>query len=188
MFGALTLGLGGSVEGCSSHSPPTMRCALDSLPMTCVTWYEAEAFYIWDGGRLPTEAEWNYAAAGGVEQRIYPWGSTAPNASYAVASYLTGAGTIAAVVGSKPKGNGKWGHADLAGNVWEWVQDWYASPYQNPCNDCGNPTPATRHSIRGGGAGGGALGDLTASNRTFDSPVLPARSVVFGARCARSAR
>ncbi len=48
----------------------------DNLPMNCIDWYEAFAFCVWDGGRVPTEAEWNYAAAGGAEQREFPWSVT----------------------------------------------------------------------------------------------------------------
>ena len=60
----------------------------EHLPINCVTWYEAFAFCAWDGGRLPTEAAWNFAAAGGAEQRVYPWSSPATdttiNGTYAV--------------------------------------------------------------------------------------------------------
>jgi hypothetical protein len=60
-----------------SDSPGTPSA--ESHPMNCINWYEANAFCIWDGGRLPSEAEWNYTAAGGSQQRQYPWGATAPD-------------------------------------------------------------------------------------------------------------
>ncbi len=125
------------------------------LPINCVTWYEAFAFCAWDGGRLPTNVEWNYAAAGGGEQRAYPWSipPTDTTISPAYAAYLcTGHGgptqyddaglplcTIADVlpVGAKsPKGDGKWGHSDLAGNMDEWVLDWARTTFIVPCTDC----------------------------------------------------
>jgi formylglycine-generating enzyme len=165
----------------------TWTAGNDNLPMNCLDWFEAEAFCIWDGGRLPTEAEWDYAAAGGTEQRVYPWGAADPTAAHAVSAITLGAASKPTPVGSKPLGKGKWGQADLAGNVWEWTQDWYASPYANPCDNCANLMPATRHSLRGGGFNSGNLSDLTSSNRLYDAPVVPARSPNFGARCARAA-
>jgi formylglycine-generating enzyme required for sulfatase activity len=109
------------------------------LPMNCVNWYIAYAFCIWDDGRLPTEAEWNRAAAGGDDQRVYPWSvpsdSTVIRPEHAVYD-LTDA--LPPPVGSKqPTGQGKWGHADLAGSLWEWTLDFYNEPYKSTeCNDC----------------------------------------------------
>src|SRR5208337_5313332 len=59
----------------------------ENLPVGCVTWYEAYAFCIWDGGFLPSGAEWEYAAAGVSQQREYPWGSTAPGTGNQYAIY-----------------------------------------------------------------------------------------------------
>jgi formylglycine-generating enzyme len=126
----------------------------ENRPINCVTWYEAMAFCIWDGGYLPTAAEWNYAASGGDEHRAYPW-SDPPNsrrvefrhASYFVNETLECFGDLESgctiddliPVGSKPDGNARWGHADMGGNVDEWNLDWYAFPSDgvvNPCHDC----------------------------------------------------
>lgn len=134
--------------------------ANESLPMNCVTWYEAMAFCIWDGGYLPTEAEWNYAASGGGEQRAYPWSnpamSTVTDCSYANFDIDIPSGTRcidgANRVGNEsPKGDGKWGHSDFAGNVLEWVLDWDASPYPTTtCNDCATLSPSGGRIVRGG--------------------------------------
>jgi len=64
----------------------------ENLPINCVNWYEAYAFCIWDGGFLPSEAEWEYAAAGGGQQREYPWGSAAPGTANQYAIYAGGNG------------------------------------------------------------------------------------------------
>jgi len=80
----------------------------------------------WDGGFLPSEAEWNYAASGGNEQRVYPW-SAGPTSTIIDDSYAVYCGNACAVgtqnVGYRPKGDGKFGQADLAGNLWERVLD-----------------------------------------------------------------
>jgi formylglycine-generating enzyme required for sulfatase activity len=125
----------------------------ERLPINCLDWFTASAFCAWDGGRLATEAEWNYAAAGGSEQRVYPWSnpptSTTIDDSYA--AYCGGSCGRPQNVGSKsPKGDGKWGQSDLAGNVWEWTMDWYASPYPMPCTDCSALAVGSKRVVRGG--------------------------------------
>ena len=162
----------------------TWAAGNDALPMNCLDWFEAEALCIWDGGRLPTEAEWNYAAAGGTAQRAYPWGSAALDCSYANSTGCVGAANR---VGSEsPKGDGLYGQADLAGNVWEWVQDWYTSPYTNPCNNCSHTTDTTASFDRvvQGGSFSGSASYLLSSYRGFDTP--SDRGVNIGGRCART--
>ena len=160
----------------------------DQLPMNCIDWFEAEAFCIWDGGRLPTEAEWNYAAAGGDEQRSYPWGSTEPvGTDFAIYNCnfppVEGSLCSSAPVGTAPKGNSRWGQADLAGNLWEWVQDWSAAPYALPCNNCAN-VAATSDRVLRGGCFGCAKATLQSSYRNNIIPVHRGNDV--GARCARN--
>jgi formylglycine-generating enzyme len=95
-------------------------------PMTCINWYEAYLFCIYDGGRLPTEAEWNFAAAGGSQQRPYPWSKdeslTTIGDDYANVGAPAGAYRVYDV-GHFPKGVGRYGQYDLAGNALEWVFD-----------------------------------------------------------------
>lgn len=167
--------------------------ANESLPMNCVTWFEAMAFCAWDGGFLPTEAEWNYAATGGSEQRAFPWSvpatSLTVDCSHANGLIYTNycANPVMGVanrVGSEsPLGDGKWGHADLAGNLAEWTLDWYASTYGNPCNGCADLTAATNRVIRGGGFGNNEL-TIRAASRASIAPTT--RSIVIGLRCARA--
>ena len=154
----------------------------DARPMNCLTWYTAYAFCIWDGGRLPTELEWNYAAAGGTEQRKYPWGSTMPDDSRAVYG-----GQLRSVrVGSKsPAGDGRWGHADLAGNSWEWIRDTFtgAQEYVLPCADCANLTSGGSGTLRGGGFGSTASVLLTTAR--VGQPNRKSLTNDNGARCVR---
>ena len=156
--------------------------ANEAKPINCITWTEASAFCAWDGGRLPTEAEWNYAAAGGGEQRVYPWSSPPTDqtldATHASYDKIT-------PVGSKPTGDGRWGQSDLAGNVAEWVADWYADPYTNPCVDCVNTTPATARAHRGGGVVNLSPTAWISVVRRAAAPA-DTRSPAIGVRCARA--
>ena len=158
----------------------------ENLPINCVNWYESYAFCIWDGGFLPSEAEWEYAAAGGAEQRQYPWGTAAPGTTnqYAIyGSFYTGNPTGLAPVGTATNGAGLWGHLDLAGEVWEWNLDWRQN-YVNPCTDCVNLTPASFRLVRGDNFGG-SVANLVPTVRGGD--VAPeGRDSNFGVRCARA--
>ncbi len=170
----------------------------ESRPMNCQSWYEAMAFCAWDGGFLPTEAEWNYAAAGGSEQRAYPWSSPpgsltidTTDASFYVdaTEQCFGDGVDGCSVGdmlpvgSLPAGDGKWGQSDLAGNVWEEVYDW-GNPYSSPCDDCVSLTPSVDHQIRGG-----SFDNVNSALRTsyrYSCNATDERCGTLGFRCARA--
>lgn len=170
--------------------------ANESRPINCLTWYEALAFCIWDGGYLPTEAEWNHAGTGGDQQRAFPWSSPASSlvVSYDNASYNNGSGCLAdgqaactledlLPVGSKPAGDGRWGHADLGGNVSEWVLD-SSQAYPVPCTDCAALAENGTKLLRGGAYSRTAL-DLRPGYRLGTSAT--GRIAFLGFRCARPA-
>ncbi len=133
----------------------------EALPINCVNSYEAYAFCIWDTGFLPSESEWEYAAAGGTQQREYPWGTTAPGTTcpgtgceYAIynCDYPDGSGSCTGVtniapVGTATLGAGLWGQLDLAGNLFEWTLDGYAT-YAS-CTDCAYLTAVSSRVFRG---------------------------------------
>lgn len=170
----------------------------ENRPMNCLNWYEAMAFCIWDGGYLPTDAEWNYAAAGGAEHRAYPWsvpaGSLTIGVSYA--SYgdpLMGkclgdgvpdcAVTDLVAVGTKLDGVGRWGQLDLAGNVYEWVLD-ASGNYVLPCVDCADLTSASSRIARGGCFSLGVEYMRAGTARLGNAATLANK--VFGVRCGRA--
>jgi formylglycine-generating enzyme required for sulfatase activity len=166
--------------------------ANENLPINCVNWYEAYAFCIWDGGFLPSEAEWEFAAAGGSQQREYPWGWTTPGSDNQLAIYgcffPTGSGDCTGVVklapvGTAQLGAGLWGQLDLGGQVWEWTLDEFA-PYVNPCVDCANFGTSPGKVLRGGDFTYEASG-MASPYRSFAA--LPdSRNETIGFRCARS--
>jgi formylglycine-generating enzyme required for sulfatase activity len=161
----------------------------EQRPLDCLTWLNAMAFCIWDGGFLPSRAEWEYAAAGGAEQRSYPWGAGMPTVSLAISDChyhdptWTRPDCSIAPVGSAPLGDGKWGQSDLAGNVWEWALDSYgaASPR---CADCTTTvTIAGPHVLSGGSFYDGST-YLVTTYVGSDNPARP--TYPYGVRCARA--
>ncbi len=168
--------------------------ANERLPMNCINWFEAYAFCIWDGGFLASEAEYVYAAAGGSEQRLYPWGATDPGTKnqYAIwgCNYPDGSGTCdgtrnIAPVGTPQLGVGKWGQLDLVGNMIEWYLDWFAPSYGNPCTDCANLAEGSGRAPRDGYFADTDERLLQSSYR--DNGFYPAnRFSSYGFRCART--
>jgi len=177
----------GSTYGTWTPSPGGQ----ENLPINCVNWYEAYAFCIWDKGFLPSEAEWEYAAVGGNQERNYPWGSAAPakDSQYAIyacfypagSTTCSGSGNIAPV-GTAQLGVGLWGQLDLAGTLWEWTLDWHAN-FVNPCTDCANFTAGTQRSDQGGNfnTGTGQFPPFRGANNPADTGAY-----AYGFRCARS--
>jgi formylglycine-generating enzyme required for sulfatase activity len=139
--------------------------AAPKSPCVNVTWYEAEAYAKWRGGRLPTEAEWEFAARG-EKSHVYPWGDAWDPAK----ANVIGSKALTAV-GSLPAGMSAAGAHDMAGNAMEWVADWldvkyYASsPAENPTG------PATgKVKIEKGGWWGSNAFVARAAYRHFEDP------------------
>ncbi len=146
-------------------------------PMNCLSWYDAHAFCIWDGGFLPSDAEWEYAAAGGAEDRTYPWGNTLESPGYAISGV-----TVASPVGTAWRGAGRWGHVDLSGNVREWALDTYALELDATCTDCLS-LPAGNYRVYRSPPYEAPLNGMQVTDRNAFWPAARLRN--FGVRCAR---
>jgi formylglycine-generating enzyme required for sulfatase activity len=186
---------------CTSRDPKKFA----DYPINCVDHDMAKSFCVAKGKRLPSEAEWEFAARG-PDQRKYPWGDDPPGpgllnacgsecVAWGKAHKITETGMYgsddgfpnSAPVGSFPRGKSRYGVEDVVGNVWEWTADWFASyPPDSGSTTTENPTgPAmgTRRVIRGGAWNGADPSWVKPTLRYHDDPAHTSYGVGF--RCAK---
>lgn len=162
----------------------------ENKPINCINWFEALAFCAWDEGRLPTEAEWQYAAVGGAQGRTFAWGNTPLMDSFATyGCRFAGTASTCSVddipeVGSKPDGNGRFGHADLVGSIYEWTLDWFANYPEALRDDYAKTDTGTGRMLRGGAWNSTTEQILRSNDRSFH-PAPTFRDPRTGLRCAR---
>ena len=151
----------------------------DNYPVSSVNWYQAQEYCQWAGGRLPTESEWEKAARG-IEGGYFPWGNDNPTNQFANFDRSMGDTTR---VGTYINGISPFGVLDMAGNVWEWVFDWWGYYDSGSTTNPSGPASGTYRVLRGGAWDSNPFFLLAA----FRNGQLPEYAGYFvGFRCAQS--
>lgn len=174
-------------DGACPDPPVSQYCvvpetAVASRVMNCLDWYAASDVCAWSGGRLPSETEWEFAARSRGKDHEFPWGNEPFSCSNAV-HHSCGSIARPATACSRPDGNTEQGLCDMAGNAFEWVQDWFRDTYdEHPTDGSANELQLFEfRTMRGGGINSDA--DYRTRTRTFHPPDF--HYGAMGVRCAR---
>jgi len=215
---AACVSAGGCTAPDTSYEATYQVSGKENHPINWVIWGQVEAYCLWAGKELCTEAQWEKGARGGCEynggtsnckadSRKYPWGNAAPTCDLAAISECPG--FTQPVCSKSPDGDSPYGLCDMAGNVFEWVADWYQKDYycdgdgatgDEYCTECGswpgspnawynpNCTVDGSHRVGRGGSRGFAYDadDLRVSNRLDVEPSMGGYGNLNGVRCCRS--